>query len=67
MAGRATRVLHGKVVKKHKNDYPNCRDKGCMYGGNVRYDRKNPTKGMYSTRGFIKPVVLTAEDFALVA
>lgn len=44
---KAVRVVHGKVVwGKHKNDYPNVRDRGATDGGNVRYDRKNPTKSM---------------------
>lgn len=45
--GRTVRVLHGVVVYgKHKNDYPGGRDKGATVGGNVRYDRRNPTKSM---------------------
>jgi len=57
VAHRFVRVLHGKVkFGKHPNDYPGGRDKGATVGGNVRYDRRNPTKTM-AGYGFARPVV----------
>lgn len=59
---KAVRVRHGKVVYgKHRNDYPNGRDKGSMHGGNVRYDRKNPTRGMVQEKGYKKSEPSLAE------
>ncbi len=64
---KSVRVLHGKVIYgKHRNDYPNGRDKGSMVGGNVRYDRRNPVRGMVQERGF-KKSELALKDLALAS
>lgn len=39
---------------KHRNDYPSCRDKGTWVGGNPRYNRRRPTRGMGRGRGYKK-------------
>jgi hypothetical protein len=65
-SARAVRVLHGKVVwGKHRNDYPCGRDKGATVGGNVRYDRVNPTRGMVPGKGYKK--TLDANDAPVLA
>ncbi len=52
---RKVRVLHGRIkYNKDRRDYPCGRDKGAMYGGNVRYSRSKPTRGMKQGKGYKK-------------